>query len=220
MAIYDLDLQKVVGEYNADKKFATASLYKLFVVYEGYRLVENGAWDPEAKVGKTGYNVLKCLDLAIRESHSPCAEALWSMIGRDDLNVTVREDFGIDLKVGDLSATPNEIMKMMKIYYEHSEINDDNLVSVMKDSFLNQPKTTYNWRQGLPSGFSSEVLVYNKVGWNWDGKKWTIYNDAAILDFTKYNRHFIVVVMTSGVSYTQISKLATAIEQQLIRAYN
>lgn len=35
--IYDLDLDKVAGTYNADAKFQTASIYKLFVVYEGYR---------------------------------------------------------------------------------------------------------------------------------------------------------------------------------------
>ena len=35
--IYDLDRNEVVAEYNPNQSFATASLYKLFVVYEGYR---------------------------------------------------------------------------------------------------------------------------------------------------------------------------------------
>lgn len=205
---YDLDESRVIGKYNADTKFETASLYKLFVVYEGYRRVQNGEWDGEAMAGSTGKTIAKCLDLAIRESHSPCAETLWGMIGRESLDTVVQNDFGINLSVGELSATPREIMQMMEIYYEHNEITDEKLISTMKDSFLNQPTTTYNWRQGLPSGFSDDVLVYNKVGWNYDGSKWTIYDDAAILDFTESGRHFILVVMTSGVPYQQIRKLA------------
>ncbi len=211
--VYDLDLDEVVGEYNADTKYATASLYKLFVVYEGYRNVINGDWDGNAPAGSTGHTILECLDLAIRESHSPCAETMWAMIGRMQLDAVVQSDFGLtDVTVGSLSATPREIMQMMKIYYNHADIIDVNLLATLKDSFLNQPPTTYNWRQGLPSGFSNDVLVYNKVGWNWNGSIWTIYDDAAIVEFPELERNFIVVVMTSGVPYQQITNLGTQIE--------
>lgn len=212
---YDLDSGQILAESNADKKFATASLYKLFVVYEGYRKVQNGEWDGEDMAGKTGKTITKCLDLAIRESYSPCAETLWEMIGHENLEETVKNDFGISVNVGSLSATPREIMEMMKIFYEHSEITDEGLIATMKDSFLNQPVTTYDWRIGLPSGFSDKVLVYNKVGWNFDGKIWTIYDDAAILGFTEKNRHIIAVVMTSKTPYQQIGKLGSLIENVL-----
>ena len=83
----------------------------------------------------------------------------------------------------------------------------------MKDSFLNQPVTTYNWRQGLPSGFSDRVDVYNKVGWNRNDSYWSIYDDAAILDFVSEERHFIAVVMTSGISYQSIKQFGSQIEE-------
>ncbi|MDO4612378.1 MAG: hypothetical protein Q4B29_02900, partial [Candidatus Saccharibacteria bacterium] len=51
--IYDLANGEVVGSYNIDQNFNTASLYKLFVVYEGYRRVGDGIWDGEAKAGST-----------------------------------------------------------------------------------------------------------------------------------------------------------------------
>lgn len=211
--IYDLMAGEVVGEYNVDEKFATASVYKLFIVYAGYLKVDSGEWNGGAAAGGTGRTIAECLDLAIRESHSECAETLWDMMGRGWLDVTVREDFGLSgLSVGSLTATPREVMRMMLKYYQHSEILDDKLVAVMKDSFLNQPKTTYDWRQGLPSGFSDVVRVYNKVGWEYDGDKWLIYNDAAIVSFADVDRDFVVVVMTSGVDFKQIAQFGRDLE--------
>ena len=216
---YDLDTGKVLAEYNADEKFATASVYKLFVVYEGYRRLQNGTWNGEDKAGSTGKTIAKCLDLAIRESNSACAETLWGMMGRDTLDAAVQNDFGLpSVTVGSLSATPREIMLMMKRFYEHPEITDENLVATIKDSFLNQPPSAglcsgpCNWRQGLPSGFSDKVKVYNKVGWNFNGSVWTIYDDAAIIEFPEKDRRIIAVVMTSGVHYNKIKNLATQIE--------
>ena len=38
--IYDIERDEIVGEYNTDENYNTASLYKLFVVYEGYRRLQ------------------------------------------------------------------------------------------------------------------------------------------------------------------------------------
>ena len=214
VVIYDPEVGEIVGRYNADQKFDTASLYKLFVIYEGYRRVQNGILKLDENAGRTGYTILKCLDLAIRESYSPCAETLWAMIGRDTLNEIVQNDFNIpNMVVSDLEATPTEIMQIMELFYSHPDIKDEILLDKIQDSFLNQPTTEYNWRQGLPSGFSEKVDVYNKVGWDWNGKSWNIYNDAAILNFRDEGRQFIVVVMTSGVRYQQIRDFGAQIEK-------
>ena len=215
--IYDLDRDEMVAEYNSNRSFATASLYKLFVVYEGYRKIEQGEWREDDAAGDTGRTILECLDLAVREPNSDCAETLWQMIGHNKLEKIVANDFGVtNTSVEDLVSTPNDIAKMMKRFYDHTDINDEKLIAKMKDSFLNQPITEYNWRQGLPSGFSDAVNVYNKVGWayNDEEKVWDIYNDAAIIEFPEKDRHFIVVVMTNKVPYQQIRKLGTMIEEE------
>ena len=215
--IYDLDRDEMVAEYNSNRSFATASLYKLFVVYEGYRKIEQGEWREGDVAGDTGRTILECLDLAVRESNSDCAETLWQMIGHNKLEKIVADDFGItNTSVEGLVSTPNDIAKMMKRFYDHTDINDEKLIAKMKDSFLNQPITEYNWRQGLPSGFSDAVNVYNKVGWayNDEEKVWDIYNDAAIIEFPEKDRHFIVVVMTNKVPYQQIRELGTMIEEE------
>ena len=212
VVVYDLDRDEAVGEYNADATYNTASLYKLFVVYEGYRRIENGTWQRTDPAGQTGKTILRCLDLAIRESNSPCAETLWSLIGYATLDEIIVQDFKItDSNISALLSTPTDIAKMMRIFYEHPDVKDAELVATMQDSFLNQPVTTDDWRKGLPSGFPADVKVYNKVGWDWNGKSWNVYHDAAIVEFPEQNRHFVVVVMTSEVANKKIAELGTLI---------
>ncbi len=213
--IYDLMVGEVVGEYDADEKFATASLYKLFVVYAGYMKVVNGEWEMDDVVNGTAYNVGQCLDLAIRESHSECAEALWGMIGRDTLDKIVQDEWDLpNVEVGSLMATPREIMQIMLKFYQREDFTE-NIALKMLDSFLNQPITTYNWRQGLPSGFSDTVNVYNKVGWEYspDAHGWLIYDDAAVVDFPDADRTFVIVVMTNGVDFSDVARFAGSFEQ-------
>lgn len=217
--VYDLDLDKVVGVYNPEENYTTASLYKLFVVYEGYKRVSTGEWDGNAKAGYTGKTILECLDLAIRESNSACAETLWGLIGRNMLNDIINNEWGItNSNIPKLISNPNDIMLMMERFYEHPDFNDETLLGRMWDSFLNQPVTEYDWRQGLPKGFS-KASVYNKVGWEYnpDGKYWDIYHDVAIVKFPLEDgttRNYIVVVMTNRVDFKNIRKLGTSLENK------
>ena len=212
--IYDLDREELVGDYNPDENYNTASLYKLFVVYDGYMKIQNGEWSADAPAGRTGHTILECLDLAIRESNSSCAETLWSMIGRDNLEEVISSHYNItNSDIKSLISNPNDILKMMRIFYEHKDITDETLIARMKDSFLVQPTTTYNWRQGLPSGFA-RANVYNKVGWDYnpDGRYWNIYHDTAIVEFPEDGRHYIVVVMTNKAPFQKITELGRQIE--------
>lgn len=212
--IYDADNNDVAASYNPDMSYNTASLYKLFVVYEGYKRINNGDWTENQYLNSAKHTIIECLDLAIRESNSACAEALWSKIGRSELDRILRDDFAIEsTNIEKLISTPEDIAKIMRLYYDHPNITDDNLVNLIKDSFLNQPITTYDWRQGLPSGFS-RARVYNKVGWEYnpDKKYWNVYHDAAIIEFPDEKRHFIVVVMTNYVPFEKIRDLGAAIE--------
>ena len=165
--------------------------------------------------GATGNTILKCLDLSIRESFSPCAETLWAKIGHAELDAIIENDFGIvDSDISSLVSNPKDILAILKIFYTHDEIKEDSLIAQMKDSFLVQPTTTYNWRQGLPSGFT-RANVYNKVGWDFNatGNYWNIYHDAAIVEFPESNRHYIVVVMSNRLAFQHIRRLGTIIEK-------
>lgn len=218
--IYDPALDEIVGSYNPDEQFSTASLYKLFVVYEGYKRLNSGEWDSETPVGSTSYNLLECLDLSIRESYSPCAEGILAMIGRDELSEIIVNDYGLNnTAIKSLISTPSDILGIMKMFYDFDKTLSPGLLAKMKDSFLNQPATTYVWRQGLPSGFSV-ANVYDKVGWDYnpDGKYWNIYNEAAIVEFPEDNRSFIVVVMTNRVPFQKIRQFGTDFENAYLNA--
>lgn len=236
--IYDIDRDEIVAEHDADEAFQLASIYKLFVVYEGYRKVARGEWQLDDQADYLGRTVGECLDAAIRSSDSTCAETLWAMMGVGELVEAVNNDYGISVGDSIMRATPRQVMQMMLRFYEHpdfkngvsgmalSEVEMDAMLSRMWDSFLNQPVTEYNWRQGLPSGFSEEVRVYNKVGWQWDEDEetgvgsWLIYNDAAIVEFSEPSRKFIVVMLTSGVSLGNIRKLGTMIEEKVLAEFS
>lgn len=223
--IYDLDLDKENSSYNVAENYNTASLYKLFVVYEGYKRIENGTWDGNARAGSTGKTILKCLDLAIRESHSPCAETLWGMIGQDKLDAIIESEWGITHSdISKLTSNVGDIMLILKRFYEHPDFSSTALLDAMWDSFLNQPDTTYEWRQGLPRGFT-KASVYNKVGWayNAEGKYWNIYHDAAIVKFPQEDgttRNFIIVVMTNKIDFIDIRKLGTNLENAFYGSEN
>ena len=218
--IYDLDRVETIGAYNTELNFNTASLYKLFVVYEGYRRVQNGTWGRGDRANYLGQTILDCLDLSIRESNSTCAEPLWAKIGHAELDSIIKSDFNIQSSnISGLSSNVGDITKIMQKFYTHEEIKDEDLVARMKDSFLNQPITNgYEWRQGLPNGFSDKTKVYDKVGWAYNaaGRFWDYYHDAAIIE-TANNRHFIVVVMTSRVPYEKISEFGTQIETEIYK---
>ena len=215
--IYDLDLDKNAASYNAEENYGTASLYKLFVVYEGYKRIENGTWNGNTRAGSTGKTILQCLDLAIRESHSPCAETLWGIIGHDNLDNIIESEWGITHSdISKLVSNVGDIMLILKRFYLHPDFNTPTLLEAMWDSFLNQPDTTYEWRQGLPSGFE-KASVYNKVGWAYNaaGKYWDIYHDAAIVKFPlegNKTRNYIVVVMTNKIDYPDIRRLGKELE--------
>ena len=186
--IYDLDRDEIAGTYNTEETYNIASLYKLFVVYEGYRRLNSGEWNTDEVAGYTGYTILECLDLAIRESHSH------------------------------IVSNPNDILKIMKLFYTHPDITNDALIARMKDSFLVQPPTIYNWRQGLPSGFSEVANVYNKVGWDFnpDGNYWNIYHDAAIIEYPANDRHFVVIVMTNRIPFQRIREFGNTVDNVVI----
>ncbi len=213
--IYDLDNDKVAASYNHESIFFTASVYKLFFVYEAYLRINQGLDDPNEYFAD-GKTRIECLDLIIRESYNPCADPLRNEL-MGEIGDIIANKFKIEnTSNGALNASAKAVADMLKIYYKHEDLSEE-LWGKIADSMLNQPTTTYNWRQGLPSGFS-EAKVYNKVGWSYNTEEnhWSTYNDAAIVEFTNLKRHYIIVVLTRNTSHKKLIKLGQLIEQKVL----
>lgn len=240
VAIYDLDNKEFAGRTNADKVMSLASLYKLFVAYEGYLRIERGQWKGSEKI-LGSYSREDCLALMLRESYSPCAETIAREIGFGELNEIYRAKGFKNTDVSGATSTASDMTKLMQLYYNHTGLSAETW-GVVKDALLNQPPSDKedlcepdlcNWRQGLPAGFNN-AKVYNKVGWLYakddpdsedEQPYWKIYNDAAIVEFsglkksdgsTALPRHYIIIVLTKDIAPGQIVTLARNLEKYIL----
>lgn len=224
LVIYDLNNSRVAASHNENEIFPVASIYKMLFAYDGYRQIAIGAEDSNDIIVKNSdkgqLTLSQCLDLIIRESYNGCADPM-----RDDhirasrVNGLIRSlEMNSTSNLG-LESTAADLTKLLRTYWRHSEL-PQSLWSQLSDSMLNQPpsstseRPTYDWRQGLPAGFSDAVNVYNKVGWENDGERWKIYADAAILDFVELKHEYTMVVLTSNLTDAKkISQLGQMIEE-------
>lgn len=219
--VYDLDQSRVAAEYNAKAVFYAASLYKLFFVYDGYEQIENGSEKPDEfftfDYDKGNLSFGTCLDLMIRESYNPCADPMRA----DPVKFARIEAFIKQLGLSNtseagLETSAADMIELLKIYYRHDGLSEASWQKIL-DSMLNQPVTTYDWRQGLPSGFHT-AKVYNKVGWNSDNDQWKNFNDAAIVEFPEQNRHYAIVVLSENLDPKYLSSLGQMLETAILNA--
>lgn len=222
LMIYDLDHQQVAGSYNPNEPFNSASIYKLFFVYDGYRQIMNGEANANdyftSTYDKGALTLGQCLDLMIRESYNGCADPMRADNARWARVEAMYDELGLqNTSSAGLYSSANDLTELLKLYWNHADLSPE-LWTAIQDSMLVQPITTYNWRQGLPSGFQVGQ-VYDKVGWNWTGSVWSTYNDAAIVEFPEQNRHYIIVVMTENLPTrvpTAIVELGTMLENAIL----
>lgn len=219
--IYDLNNSRTAAAYNENQVFEVASLYKLLLAYDGYRQIAIGAEKPTDIIvrdtDKGTLNLSQCLDLIIRESYNGCADVMHNDVTRAARVRSLIQNYEMNSTTNlGLSSTAADMVKLLRTYWRHSELTQS-LWEQIQDSMLNQPATTYDWRQGLPAGFSNAVNVYNKVGWEHEEGYWKIYADAAILDFVELEHQYIMVVLTSGFKdVKKISELGRMVEETVM----
>ncbi len=186
-----------------DEPFFAASLYKLYVAYEGYRQVDNKEVDPSEDFLQ-GFTRAECLDKMIRESDSPCAEKLMAEIGPSEITEKLRT-YGINnTSMVAITTTAGDVARIL------SRIaTGEGLSGESQSAFLTSMKNQI-FRDSLNKGFSQDVVVYNKIGF----RELVEYHDAAIVEFPD-GRQLIVVVMTENVGTTKIAELGRLLEQAI-----
>lgn len=193
----------VVASYNPDQEYFTASIYKLFVAYEGYRAVDNGQFElNETYLG--GSTRAECLDLMIRESDSPCAEKMWNELGKEEITDKI-----IDYGIKNTSLVGLSTTALDSALITSRIMRGEGLSEPSKLAFHESMKTQI-FRDTLNKGFSTDITVYNKIGFNQQVE----YHDVGFIELQD-GRRLVVSVLTSGVGTKKIVELATELEQVL-----
>lgn len=197
---------RVLASYRPDTVYFTASLYKLFVIYEAYQLVDDGTYSLDEPY-LNGWTRGKCMDEAIRSSYSPCAEKLWNELGKEKLTDQM-EGYGLtNTSLVGLSTSANDVAIILRNIEQGKDLS-----SASQAAYLDSMKTQEAiYRRGLPAGFEAAgATVYNKVGWN----GYVEWHDAAIVDFGG-GKKLIVTVLSENAGIANIVDLAKTIAANL-----
>lgn len=201
--ISDLDGNRI-AVHNQDQVYFAASLYKLFVAYFGYIQVDSGDVDAsEPYVGARTRS--SCLDAMIRDSDSPCAEKMWVELGKQRLTDALYE-LGIrDTSMINITTTASDTARILALFGRGGTVSEES-----QAAFFASAKDQV-FRNALNAGFSDNVIVYNKVGFN----ELKEYHDAAIVELPD-GRRFIIAVLTENVGTRNIAELARRVEATIL----
>lgn len=190
----------VVASINPDQPFFAASIYKLYTAYFGYIEVDAGRAN-SAEAYSNGRTRSECLDVMIRESDSPCGEKMMNEIGKAELTSKLKAVGITSTEMGSLSTTARDAATIM------AKISKgEGLTPASQATFLESARNQI-FRDALNKGFSTNVTVYNKIGF----KELKEYHDVAIVEL-KDGRTFIVAVLTENVGTKNIAELGRRLE--------
>mgnify|MGYP000110480581 CR=1 FL=1 len=189
---------KVLAEHDADKVFFAASLYKLYVAYEGYRKVDDGTY----KLSQTylnGWTREKCLHEMIHSSNSPCAEKMMAELGPTTLNTKVKTYGMNNTSLSGISTSSRDSALMLSRIWQGTGLSESSKAKYLKSL------ETQIYAEGLKTGFDDQT-VYDKVGFRENIE----YHDAGIVKFSD-GRVLIVSVFTKNVGTKNIVGLAQSL---------
>ena len=192
MSFVELGGKKRRAEYQGDKRFVTASTYKLFAAYSLLRRIDDGreSWSANSD----------CFNRMITNSDNPCAEGYLERFG---LTPITRDIQAIGLSNSNFTekggpyTTANDLallLGQLQTGQNFSATNRDRLLGAMRANIF---------RQGIPSGTSATVA--NKVGFL-DG----LLHDAAIV--YSPSGTYVLVIMSDGSSWAKLADLTRQLE--------
>lgn len=187
IVVYDPANKQVVASHNPGKKYFAASLYKIFVAYLALKDFQTGAQDPN-QILTGGFTRKECVDKMIRESHSPCGEAMMADIGQANLKTRVNE-MGIKNTVfAGITTTAQDSALILQHILEMKDLNAEN-TAFLKDAMRVQDQ---KYRNGLAKG-APQATWETKVGWNEQYN----YHDIGIMTLPS-GRQYVVVILSQN----------------------
>ena len=202
VSLVELSGQVRSGGYNQNRKFTTASTYKVYVAYSTLKRVDKKEfkWSDQIAGGR---DLAKCFDDMIVLSDNPCAEALvrtkigYSAVHADVqalglTNTSFIDPVSFKTTAGDLT---NFMVRLENGTLPISKDSRQRLINAMKRNV---------YRNGIPAGTPGTVA--DKVGFL-NG----LLHDTAIVYGS--NGTYVLTILTDGSSWGNIAKLTREIEK-------
>lgn len=187
IVVYDPANQQIIASNNPDTKYFAASLYKIFVAYLALVDFQSGAQDPEETL-TGGFTRKECVDKMIRESHSPCGEAMMADMGQEALRKRVSDMNIKNTTFAGITTTARDSALILQYILEGKDLNTEN-TAFLKDAMRVQDQ---KWRNGLAKG-APEATWETKVGWNEQEN----YHDIGIMTLPN-GRQYVIAILSEG----------------------
>ena len=205
IVVYDPANKQVIASHNPNKQYFAASLYKIFVAYAALQDFQTGAQDPN-EVLTGGFTRKQCVDKMIRESHSPCGEAMMADMGQEALKTRVA-GMGIKNTVfAGIKTTAQDSALILQYILEMKDLSADN-TAFLKDAMREQDQ---KFRNGLAKG-APEATWETKVGWNEQSN----YHDIGIMTLPNGRQYVVAILSQNNGKSAVIADFATTIYKKL-----
>lgn len=216
-AEYGISVREITGDlrfanYNGEAKMVPASTYKLYAAYAILHAIENGEYSLNYTLS-TGQTVTECLSDMIINSDNECGRAIGFLLGWENINTLLRSQgfsstelnnyigSGTD-PVGDKTTTA-QTLALFLTKLEKSQLLNEDHTTLLKNLMKEQV-----WRERIPAGISSSVVIADKPGWLDN-----IQTDAAIVYGEQST--YIVVILSTEDSPQPLAELSTKIYEYL-----
>ncbi|MDQ3123191.1 MAG: serine hydrolase [bacterium] len=187
IVVHDLQADKIIGKNLPDKSYFAASLYKLYVAYLALQDIQNGNMNPN-EILSQGFTRKQCIDKMIRESYSPCGEAMMADIGQKTLETRVNTIGITNTTFAGISTTAEDSVMILRLINSKKHLNDVNAAFLL-DSMRTQE---VKYKRGLQAG-APKATWETKVGWN----ETYNYHDVGLMTLPD-GRKFAVAILSQG----------------------
>lgn len=187
IAVYDLQSKSMIGQHNSDKALFAASLYKLYVAYLALADFQSGAQNPN-DILIAGQTKRQCVDKMIRESDSPCGEAMMAAMGQAKLNQRVSNMDLTNTTFTGIQTSAADSVKILSLIHQSKDLEAENTAFLLDAMLTQEPR----YKRGLQTG-APKAKWQTKVGWNLDVN----YHDVGIMTLPD-GRAFAVAILGQG----------------------